>query len=55
MADIEWTFPFRDMCEQCAKEKLHHHTGERTKGMPHEGERYYCWCLDVQEPEKGTA
>jgi hypothetical protein len=47
----DYQFPFRKQCQQCADEQLHHHTGERTKGMPHEGGPYYCWCLDEQPPE----
>lgn len=44
------SFPYRASCEACAEERTHHHTGERTKGMPHEALNYYCWCLDVQPP-----
>lgn len=44
-------YPYRDRCAQCAAELPHHHTGERTKAMPHEAGEYYCWCLDQQAPE----
>ena len=50
----EYTFPFRESCEMCAEERLHHHTGQRTKGMVHEGGPYYCWCLDEQVSDEDS-
>jgi len=49
---FDFEYPFREQCEMCRDEVPgHHHTGERTKGMPHEGGPEYCWCLDVQAPK----
>ena len=40
---LDYEFPFREQCQACADERLHHHTGERTKGMPARGRAVLLW------------